>query len=547
MFCLNCGREMPDNMRFCENCGAAMVPPSQMPVETQPQDPIPPTKKEKKSKRNKVVLILVLVAVILVAAAAAYLYLSWYNSPEQEMMRALEEDNLDEAVEIYLDKMDGDASDELIDALTKKINTLKDDYLNETETYTATIQQLDSIRELEIDDLESLLDETETYVDKLNDSRTAFNTAETLRQKGEYDEAMQQYKKVWDEDPNYDTALSLLNECVDSYRNEILATAKTYSDNELYEDAIRILEVGLTVLPNDSIITEQISLCEVANTALEKQNLLDKAENYAKNGDYLAALELLENYTSDADVKAAYLKYADAYTNSLLDEAASMVSSGDYPGAIELLKPHTDDKDIETAYNKYCKEYETEILAQADTLMAQKDYDGAITLLKQAQKVLPNNSNLSDKISEAESKKPVSLKTIKIINKSNVWGDWNDGTPIDPFDNNYSYSHNYIIQCYHNSRPYYDQVEHYAEWRVYENYTSITGTLAPYTSMPENGTSYIQIFGDDQLLYTSPTIGRKTDAFDFEVNITGVDYIKIYVYTPENNCSIILSNLQLWA
>lgn len=546
MYCLNCGKEMPDNMKFCENCGAAMVPPSQIPSGSLPQQPISPEKQEKKKpKKNKVTLILILVAVVLILAAAAYFYLNWYNSPEQKMMRALEGDDLDEAVEIYLEEMDGDASDELIDALTKKINTVKENYLNEAESYTATIQQLDAMKELEIDEIESLLDETGDYVDKLNDSRTAFNTAETLRQKGEYAEAMEQYKLVWDEDPNYETALSFLNECVDSYRNEILSSAKAYSDKELYEDAIRILEVGLTVLPNDSTITEQISLCEVANAALEKQDLLDRAENYAKNGDYLAALELLENYTSDADIKAAYLKYADAYTNSLLDEAAKLVTNGDYPGAIALLKPHTDDKDIETAYKKYCKEYETEILAQADTLIAQKDFDGAISLLKQAQKVLTNNSSLSDKISEAESKKPVSLKTVKIINKSDEWADWNDGTPKDPFDNNYSYSKNYIIQCH---TGYWNcDTEHYAEWRIYENYTTITGTLAPYTSMPEKGKCYIQIFGDDQLLYTSPTIGRKTDAFDFEVNITGVDYVKIYVYTPENNCSIILSDLQLWA
>lgn len=59
----------------------------------------------------------------------------------------------------------------------------------------------------------------------------------------------------------------------------------------------------------------------------------------------------------------------------------------------------------------------------------------------------------------------------------------------------------------------------------------------------------------ETLVYTSPTIGRKTDLIDFSVDISGADYIKIVVDVDNEesfwsdtyiNC-MLLMDCQLWS
>ena len=77
--------------------------------------------------------------------------------------------------------------------------------------------------------------------------------------------------------------------------------------------------------------------------------------------------------------------------------------------------------------------------------------------------------------------------------------------------------------------------------------------LAPYSTIGEEKTAFIQVYADDELVYTSPTIAQKTQAFSGEANIAGAEYIKIianiawdYSY-EEKRGAMILSDAQLWA
>lgn len=83
------------------------------------------------------------------------------------------------------------------------------------------------------------------------------------------------------------------------------------------------------------------------------------------------------------------------------------------------------------------------------------------------------------------------------------------------------------------------------EYRVYGNYSKITMTIAPDKDLGENDACCIQVYADDVLIKTSPTITRKTDAVQFSVSIEGAEYIKI-VHGGEYWGKLILSNIQLW-
>ncbi len=77
MFCSSCGYQMPDNTKYCTNCGARLIPadrgtPSYPPDRQEPPyDPAPayPNMPEKKKKKHTFWKVLLIVLGLLVAAA----------------------------------------------------------------------------------------------------------------------------------------------------------------------------------------------------------------------------------------------------------------------------------------------------------------------------------------------------------------------------------------------------------------------------------------------------------------------------------------------
>ena len=505
MFCPNCGERLSDNAQFCTACGVPTV--QEETTEEQPAQKAAPNvrmepEKTEGNQQNKIgkgkkIFLAILAGILVVIIGVVVLLACWYFSPEEKLLRALEVGDYDIALEIYNEELDGEESNALTDNLTKRINAVKENFINGTIDYEKAKLELYTLEDMGIGDVMPLLEEVEDFVNALNGSRIAFSTAETMIQEGNYEGAIGQYKQVLEIDENYATAIERLGTAVDNYRSEILAEAETYANNSLYEDAIVLLSLGLEVLPEDAALSEQMRIYEAAKAQQDKEDLLAKAAGFAKNGDL--------------------------------------------PSAIELLADHEDNAELKAAYRKYCQQYEDEVLAQVDALLAEKDFDGAIALLNKALTVLSDNENLTNKRNEVEAKKPVSITTLTPINGS--W-DWNEGNPVDPFGNDYSSACNFAIH------EMLGDGTKSIEYRVYQNYSTLTGSIAPYKSIEEDGEACIKIYADDVLIYTSPTITRKTDAFEFSVNITNAEYIIIQFcginsgYWTRN--AALLSNVELW-
>ena len=92
-----------------------------------------------------------------------------------------------------------------------------------------------------------------------------------------------------------------------------------------------------------------------------------------------------------------------------------------------------------------------------------------------------------------------------------------------------------------------------AEYYVNDKYVSITGTLAASDEQAVDEIGRVDIYADDELVYTSQNITAKTDPFDFNVDITGKKYIVIKVWALENensfgnsvNVDVILADVKL--
>lgn len=466
---------------------------------------IAPVAQKKKFSKGKLIAILILVVLVVAAAVAGVMYMKWYNSPEQQYQRALESGNDAEVDKIISENEELRDSVTVADTLNTKLEELQRSFLEETIEYSAAVAELNRIEAQNVTGTKENLVNVRSYIEALNSSRIAYKTAESFFNGENYAEAISQYEKVIEEDPNYTTAKAKIDACYNSYRTKALTEAEAMVAAGSYETAIGMLESALNVLPNDAQIQEKIILYTSKLSELEISDALANAAAHAEAGDYAAAIRAIE---------AQY-------------------------------RANTSHYQLSTRYNEYVAAYETKVLAAADALAAERKYDEAIEQLKSAQNLLSASQSLKDKIAALEASKPIPLNNLGFFNGG--WS-WNEGTPDDPFGSNYSGSTNFTILTDHDR--YEDPKTVYAEFHLDGKYELLTGSLVPYVSIQEHATYQIMIYTDDgssnfQLVYTSPVVSRKTYPFTFEANVSGANFLKITVVLGDESAAI-LSDLQLW-
>lgn len=359
---------------------------------------------------------------------------------------------------------------------------------------------------------------------------------------------------------NYDEAEKLYNREVDDNVVEELMVKtmlhgydadviEAYEANTIaYSTAVQALEALENIgLGDMNTLIEKISKLSEVKLVLEKGNA------YFEQEDYQNALLEYSKIDKNSEEYAAVQEKIDnalsSYKTDILQSAQSYIAAQDYKSALQLLATAVevikDDTEITALYNSTQAVYEQDSVKQADKFLAEKRYDEAKNVLTQAIKLLPNSQVLSDKLVKVEAQQPVSLSELIMIN-SDSW-EWNTGAPVDTFENDYSTAKNYVIisnvQAGDSDYPY-------GEFRLYQKYTTFTGTISPHTTYDADAKGYVQIFADDKLVYTSKILNRKTDAFTFSINVTGVDYIKIvFCESTEyrgHPASFVLSDLMLY-
>lgn len=404
-----------------------------------------------------------------------------------------------EITSIYESNIEGNGLREKIflDSLTNYPKDVKKAYIDDKIAYDRAISIFSTLKSSGLFD-EARIIENREIVETLEVSKRAFTTGEQLFAQGKFNDAIVQFAKVVEDDKNYDKAQDYITQCGAKYKDTVLSSATNALSSGNYDDAVQMLEEASQVLTNDSDIS----------SALEK----------AKT-DY-----------------AAYLK------KDALEKGNALISEKKYQEAISLantaLEKNANDSELTALLNLAESEYVSSVISQADSLMAEYDYSRAVDIVDEALQVLPDNAELKNKRSIIDANKPVPLDTLVMLN-SHEWK-WNEGVPKDPFNNDYSDSANYVI-----STGWYPDT--YGEFRAYKKYKRLTGRIAPYTGIGEDDEMFIKIFADDELVYTSPIVTRKTDAFRFNVDVKNAEYIKIvFDHAPSQYDNTILSDLVLY-
>ena len=326
----------------------------------------------------------------------------------------------------------------------------------------------------------------------------------------------------------------------------IISEAEALANEEDYEGALAKVNAGLKTFPKSENLKKKSEEYNSALKAKVKAETLEEAEKLAESGDFAAAMALIKNaqntYGDDADYQNAYETYEQTHKaivkTDALEKANGFAEQKDHLNAYKTIKQALttvgEDAELTAKATEYEEAYVSSVLISVDKMIESGDIYGAEALITSAQAVFLNNSELAAKSTEVEGLKPVSLAKQTLID-SEGWS-VNEGDPTDIFGNAHYSSYTSLI--YNGNSMFGDSG--YAEYRIYKQFTTLTGTISPY-KLIEGAT--VRIIADDVVARTFE-VGKKTDPIAFSIDVTGVDYIKFEVSLLWSS-GVIISDVEL--
>lgn len=452
--------------------------------------------KDKKEKRKKKKVILFSVCFLIVILAALY-FVFIYKKPINVIKRALDRGNIDDVINLY-DSLEGDDLEYANTLIEDYIKKVKMGYINEDENYDydTTISILNNFNDCDLENVN--IKRTRELINNINQSRTHYISALKFEENKNYPEAIAELNKVIKDDTKYyEQAITKINEDKTIYRDNVLEKSAEYKNQSMYSEAENVLRDALDVLVNDSEVNSELILIESMHEEQTVSEYKETAKKLVDDGDYRGALALIEDYNDDNYNEDLAEYYNEIYTTY-------------YNIAIEAAENKFQEDGWSAAYN--------ELETYYDVFSGDDDYD--------------------EKLNYYLSFRPILLASQKVFS-----GTYDDEPILDVYEDrlNNTFENGFIMY----SPPSFEDC-YYLEWYVGEMYSELSGTIAfsSYDNMAV-GLGYsgvIKIYADDVLIYTSNEVFPKTKPFDFKLDITGIEYIRI-----ENigECDVIMNEVIL--
>lgn len=506
MICSKCGKELPENARFCTSCGNAIDNDVTMKLDadniliqknlenmqqhmdystqspnainvastqkTSAQMAVPAQLKKKKKKKGKKIVILVCILILLLVGGGCAFILYKMNLPVNKAENAFSSGDLDAALE-YIEEIDNEDDLENVQKRAYAYaEEIKNNYINEVEgvDYVTASSALDRLYNEVLYDNEDILAMIE-LVDRINTSRVAFASAEKFKEAGRYSDAIAEYAKVIEEDmAYYQLAQQSMTDTIELYRTDSLNTAKVYEESGEYTLARDVLKDALVVLPNDSELISELNVVE----AYIQEDLINTA---------------LEEINTAIDE----CRYEEAF--ELIDDALT-----DFPDNIEVLNAQA------TVEENY-KEAKFDELEELYYLGAISD---AIALLSEMTTYLPGDTDVSDLLVLYESYLPVSLSELAVYEFNYNYATYEiNQNMMDTYENSY-------LGAIRFSGERTSAASAELIFLNNGNYNRMSGTLAYEYCNNTKGSAHLEIYADNLLVYASPTINDSTEPIYFE-------------------------------
>lgn len=306
--------------------------------------------------------------------------------------------------------------------------------------------------------------------------------------------------------------------------------------------------------------TENSSTTEPSQTTTTTEDTLTKYLNQAtsqmQSGNYDDALATLD---TAEQVVGAHQKITQKKNEvrkaKLLNEISTFEKAGNYKGAIECIANSDDDLKSEPEViqksNSLKSTYKNKELSRAQTSYNNGNYDEALSILNATLTILPGDADVTARI---EKYTPVLYR--KLTNNALSGSIRKEDVVTDSKGNTYNDQLVFYAEFNHYNDGSKSFDKPYIEQYTGGKYSKFKATIIPHKEMDEYNKgcgAVVKIYADDRLVYTSSTITRKGAAVNVDLNITGVQYLKIQVEPTSslesyyNNYTIILADAKVFS
>lgn len=436
---------------------------------------------------------------IMLICVFAVTTLTGCGDPIDSFTNEVMDGNYDKAVEIFRSEIMGNSTAEntAITFLQNFIDESWSKYIAGTIADEAFLDQLTTVQKIdEILNVVSGLGNLESQYPLVKASKDSYSIGVTYMDEGNYENAIDAFSQVIPEDTaNYDNAQQNITEATNAYEEGIIASARQFAASGDFDEAVFCIT--------------------------EAQNVIGSTQNLEKCLEELYTQEYRENI-SEAYTRNDYVTVINEYCTAR-NNAYVVV-----------------DSEMTRMYSSSVTEYIASAKNQAEEEFGDdKNYTDAITFLQSSLIEVSEDSAvveaIEDAIAEYQEYIPVSLTSLEYTQKGRyikVGGVYGDNSKDV---NNIQYERDNIICASGGSlNSQYASSDDEASVLYYLNlnYSTLSGLIyRPYSSLScdfEWTPATVKIYGDDILLYESPSITQETyDTIEFTVDVTGVRNLKI--------------------
>ena len=511
--CNVCQAVLDDDSRFCSNCGASeftaleeFASPAEItnpdvfiaPEEhaspdvfaapeayTAPEGFTPPKNwgavaaPARKSNKKWILIALAGVAVV---AAGLIITLTILLNPVRQIMKSIEAQEFDKAEEIFYDKIyeDDDDYQEAYEKVAAYTDKLLEQYRNQEITYDELVINLDGIDQV------GILGYELTYIyseaEHLNFCRETFASAEAAFSNGNYQEAMNLYGLVTDGDfENGEKATEKYDESVKLFRSQAITSAEDYIKNGEYDMATMTIDDALYVLPGDSELIEAREKCLQAEYDYTIQLLIEEAQLYTSNNDYIGALTFLD----------------------------------------ETMVTYYDEARLQQEKDNCLVEFEAYVMEESLRLAKEDKFQHALNLAESGLGYF-SSSQVSELAMIYRSHLPVILGEMEKFQNDTDGGSWASKTDKTNkyLEDNYSnvYENSLSVGC--------GSITYLVNFK----YQTFTGTVGFPKGLESDGfreSATLQIYGDDALIAEFANMDEASKPQSFDLDITAYEKITL--------------------
>lgn len=549
MYCAKCGKQIPDNAVFCDNCGAdqrqkAAVQSSH----THQRAEKPPKQRKNLSGKAKAVISICVVLAIIIGLVAAGLSI-YFNSPAREVMEQLDKGKYDKALKIYQndvsdstihnalfkyllddelsDKLKAytegtlkyeealpyllavvnmevidDAGSRLAEAISGRCEAIINAYSGGTLSFEAAEEELCFTEEYESLIGITAVTEKHNELIALNKSKENFESGERYFTSGDYEDAIEYFGRVSENSAYYEQAQTMIASAISQYRAEMLDNARSRVQAGDYVGAIALLETALDVISEDAEIAAAIDAYRSEYFATVKNDALTRSTNLSADGDFVEAMNILRN-------------------------------------ALDIVG---DDAELQRAYDSCVSSYVEHVTYEVNAIL-DEDWNAAHELIAEALNNLPSNGQLIELNQEVMRVQPIELNALTVVDsKGLAFAEGFDGI-ADSYGNIYYNSTPYLWTDYHDG-------ELYVMYNLSTNFTSFSCTIAPHNDFDSGEKACVVIFLDDEKVFEK-AMTKTTAPFKVELDVSDSTLLKIYFVYEEGgwhslfdgpNAGIIIAN-----